>query len=88
MKSQKEELKAKDKAEKEIQKKKADSNAAEERRLKDASRVVQVGGKKLMGRSEKPFFKKTKENKQDLTQEQVDFLKYLGELAMPVPPKQ
>jgi hypothetical protein len=40
--------------------------------MKDASRIVKVGGKQLMNRSEKPFFKKLKEDKRDLTQEQED----------------
>jgi hypothetical protein len=48
---------------------------------------VKVGGKVPMNRSEKPFFKKLIEDKRDLTQEQEDQLKYLGEIAMPLPAK-
>jgi hypothetical protein len=37
-------------------------NAVEERRKKDAGRIVPSGGKRIMVRSEKPFFKKEKED--------------------------
>lgn len=39
-----------------------------------------MGGKIAMKRSEKPFFKKEKENTRVLTQSQEDYLKYMGEL--------
>lgn len=59
----------------------------EERRKKDEMRVVKVGGHPLMARSEKPLLRKNKEEKKSLTQEEIDQLKYLGELAQPVPVK-
>ncbi len=87
MKTIKTEAKAKRKMEQERMRIQAEQFAQEERRRKDASRIVKVGGKVMMPRSEKPFFKKITEDKRDLTQEQEDQLKYLGDFAMPVPPK-
>ena len=54
----------------------------EERQKKDARRVRKVSGHPLMTRSEKPVFKKTKEEKKNLTQEEEDLLQYLGELTV------
>ena len=87
MKSIKTEAKARRKMELERQRMQAEQFAQEERRRKDASRIVKVGGKVMMPRSEKPFFQKQTEFKRDLTQEQEDQLKYLGDFAMLQPPK-
>lgn len=39
-----------------------------------------------MIRSEKPAVKREREKKEELTQEQLDHLKYLGEFGMPGQP--
>ena len=67
--------------------KNAEKQAQEDRKAKDAARVGKVGGKNTMTRSEKPFFMKQVKNENDLTQEQEDELKYLGELATLLPSK-
>ena len=47
--------------------KQAERQAQEDRKAKDAARVIKVGGKNVMSRSEKPVVKKEVKNENNLT---------------------
>ena len=83
IKEQKTEIKSQNKAKKEEDNKAKAKMQQEERAKKEAQRNITVGGRRPMIRSEKPAVKRVSENKTELTEEQQDHLKYLGDFAMP-----